>query len=307
VKISAIVCTFNRAELAVRCVAALLNQTLPSSDFEIVVVDNGSSDGTKDRLRGEFGNVPGLRIVDEPRPGLARARNTGWHAAQGEILAFLDDDAVADPDWLESIIRGFETATPRPGIVGGKVLPKWEIPLPYWVPAHVVVFLTILDWGPDACVIPEGRSVLGCNMAATQAALAAVGGFNEMLGRRGNKLLSWEDVELQDAVRAAGYSSWYEPSAVVHHLIPAARLTRRWMRKRVYWEGVSLGRRNAMKLGLFSARRFLFAARPLVGLLVLPHDWVALVWDGGAPERFMGACRTMRRMGHLAGLFGLSR
>jgi len=307
VKISAIVCTFNRAALAVSCVAGLLNQTLPESDFEILVVDNGSSDGTRERLRAEFGNAPGLRILDEPRAGLSRARNTGWHAAQGEILAFVDDDAIADPNWLESIVRGFETAIPRPGIIGGRVLPKWEIPLPRWVPAHVVIFLTILDWGPEARPMAEGDLALGCNLAVTQAAMAAVGGFDERLGRRGKKLLSWEDLELQQAVRAAGYSSRYEPAAVVHHLIPAERLTRRWMRKRVYWEGVSLGRRHAMELGLFSARRLLLAARPLVGLLVLPGDWVALVWDGGEPQRFMGACRTMRRMGHLAGLFGLSK
>ena len=306
-KISAIVCTLNRVELALRCVAGLRNQTLPEADFEILVVDNGSSDGTKERLRSEFGSLPGLRILDEPRPGLARARNTGWRAARGGILAFLDDDAVPDPNWLESIVRVFETATPRPGIVGGRVLPRWETPLPRWVPSSVVVFLTILDWGSEARVVPEGQFVLGCNLAVSQEALAAAGGFNETLGRRGNKLLSWEDVELQEAVRAAGYSSRYEPAATVHHLIPAERLTRRWMRKRVYWEGVSLGRRHAVDLGPFSPRRLLLAARPLVGLLVLPGDWFALVSDGGQPQRFMGACRTMRRMGHLAGLFGLSR
>jgi glucosyl-dolichyl phosphate glucuronosyltransferase len=307
VKISAIVCTFNRAELALRCVAGLLNQTLPESDFEILVVDNGSSDGTKESLRAAFGNSPGLRILDEPRLGVARARNTGWRAARSEVIAYVDDDAVADPNWLASILHAFETTTSRPGIVGGRVLPQWEIPLPRWVPAHVVVFLTILDWGPEACVVPEGSYLLGTNLAMSRAALAAVGGFNETLGRRGNKLLSWEDVELQQTVRAAGYSSLYEPVAVVHHLIPAERLTRRWMRKRVYWEGVSLGRRNAMELGLFSARRLLLAARPLAGLLVLPGDWLALVWDSGEPQRFMGACRTMRRAGHLAGLFGLSK
>jgi GT2 family glycosyltransferase len=239
--------------------------------------------------------------------GLARARNAGWQAARGEILAFVDDDAVADPEWLASIVRTFEAASPTPGIVGGKVFPVWEIPRPRWLPNSLLAFLTILDWSREAGPIPQAQYLLGTNMAVTRTAMAAVGGFNEALGRRGNKLLSWEDVELHDSVRAAGYSCYYEAAAVVHHSVPAERLTKKWMRKRMYWEGVSLGRREALNLGLFSARRFIIAARPAVGLLVRLGDWLDLAWDRDESQRFMGACRTVSRMGHLAGLFGLSR
>src|SRR5688572_20182007 len=122
-RISAVVCTYNRSDRMAAAVRSLLVQTLPSTDYEVLVVDNCSTDDTAavvDRLRQ---GAPNLRYEHEPTLGLNPARNRGWQAARAPHVAYLDDDAIADPGWLAAILEVFETVRPTPAAVGGKIEP----------------------------------------------------------------------------------------------------------------------------------------------------------------------------------------
>src|SRR3990170_3383610 len=117
--ISAIVCTHNRAPYLFKALRSLDNQTLDSALYEVIVVDNASKDNTKEVFR-EFSGKTNWRYIYEPDIGLSRARNTGWRNAHGAYIAYLDDDAVACPEWLENIINVFETFKPSPASVWGR-------------------------------------------------------------------------------------------------------------------------------------------------------------------------------------------
>ena len=125
VQISVVIPTHNRARYLSLTIQSLLDQGLPRSDFEIIVVDNRSTDSTKQVIDG-FGGGDLVRYVFEPALGASRARNTGWGHARGRYVAFLDDDVIASPAWLENILGAFETLQPTPGCVGGRVDPIWE-------------------------------------------------------------------------------------------------------------------------------------------------------------------------------------
>lgn len=299
-RVSVIICSLDRVARVRRCLAALVAQTAASEVYEVIVVDNGSRDGTCEMVRAEFGSHPNVSVISEPERGLARARNTGWRAATGDIVSYVDDDAIPAPDFVAQVIRVFTTVTPRPGIVGGRIDPLWEAPRPPWLTRALAAYLTIVDWGPNAGPLVPGQQPVGCNMSAPRALIAAVGGFDVSLGRVGSRLLSMEDSALGDAIRATGHSGYYDPAIVVQHCIPPERLTRAWMRRRVYWEGASLA--------LHKGRSGSSLARAAAALaLKEPGAWLALARDSDDPAAFELACLKIYRIGYLAGLLGLAR
>src|SRR5690349_21431211 len=126
IRISAIIPTYNRADYLGNAIQSLIEQTLPIEQYEILVIDNCSTDRTRQIVCEDFAHVPNLRYIYEPVLGLSQARNTGWQQARGDYVAYLDDDAIASSQWLEKILFTFRTVTPIPGCVGGKVEPIWE-------------------------------------------------------------------------------------------------------------------------------------------------------------------------------------
>lgn len=241
-RISAIVCTHNRAPLLRKGLVSLVQQTVAVEDYEIIVVDNASRDGTKEVtcLVREMEKASNLRYLYEPRLGLSHARNRGMNEADGEIVAFIDDDAIAAPEWLEMIERAFEDVDPRPACVGGKVEPIWGIPKPDWFPQLLVGYLSVLDLGDEAHWCDTAKEhLVGCNIAFWKEALLGLGGFNPLLGRRGQSLRGNEEIELLRKMKQRGQGIYYEPKAVVHHFIPKERLTKKWMIRRFYDEGLS--------------------------------------------------------------------
>src|SRR4051812_37764690 len=130
IRISAIIPTYNRDAYLGKAIQSLVDQTLATEQYEILVIDNCSTDHTREIVCNEFGHVPNLRYIYEPVQGLNQARNTGWRQARGELVAFLDDDAIANSEWLEKILMVFETVKPIPGCVGGQVEGIWETERP---------------------------------------------------------------------------------------------------------------------------------------------------------------------------------
>lgn len=300
--ISVIVCTHNRVEYLQKSIQSLANQTLPVHGFEIIVVDNASTDHTRKLIQSEFSHVSNLRYVDEPILGLSRARNTGWKHARAEYVAYLDDDAIAAPNWVETILDTFQQITPQPGIVCGKVIPLWESTQPVDLPESTGHLLSILDWSEEPFVL-RGKHFCGANMAFPKAALAAVGGFAVKLGRKGKQLISNEESLLQHQLEQMGYCTYYHPGIQVQHHIPAHRLRVSWLLQRSYWQGISdarLSEELECRPALKKAGLILYAARNLFKQSI---SLVRSLFSAQDQQKFLGMrCDCYRALGFVVGL-----
>lgn len=298
-RIAVVVCTYNRADRLPACLASLTVQDLPHSDWEIIVIDDGSTDTTP-TVCAQFAHLPNLRVIRQANAGLGAARERGWRATTAPVVGFLDDDAVAPPGWLRLAVDHFASAAPLAACLGGPTRGQWEIPPPAWLDAGLSLYLTV--WAPYAERRESATDHLfvGANMFFRRAALEAVHGFDAGLGRRGASLLSHEESDLWDRLRAAGYRGVYEPSLWVFHYVPAARLTPAWFRRRIYWEGVSIARRARLpRRPLRGLRLMVFALvdRPVLSHLAHPARWGrSLAWQchiayqwGYARELFRGS------------------
>jgi GT2 family glycosyltransferase len=204
-----------------------------SSNVEIVIV----VDHDDDLLDMCVDKWPHHRVVPNRfAQGLSGARNTGVSYTTGEVIAFLDDDAVAESGWLDALTAGF--ADESVGGVGGHVKPAWAAAPPSWLPPEFwwVVGCSYVGLPIEA---REVRNPIGANMAFTRSVFEHVGGFREEIGRVGTIPLGCEETEFSIRARAAGFTVWYLPTAIVHHSVPAERLTLRYFLRRCYAEGLS--------------------------------------------------------------------
>lgn len=301
-KITAIVTTHNRVDYLRKALQGLVQQTLPRDSFEILVVDNASTDATRKAVQEEFSELTNLRYVFEPTLGLSHARNTGWRSAKGEYIAFLDDDAIPSPQWLEKIVEAFETVEPKPGCIGGKIEPIWEAERPNWLADDIALSLTILDWSAVPLFLNEDQWLAGANIVFPKFLLERFGGFNTSLGRKGTNLISNEEVLLVRKIKKEGYRVYYHPEIAVRHHILAARLNKQWFFSRYYWQGVS----DAMVYSHLElptpASRWRTAVRQLTKLLLSPKTLFTLVSSTDSPECFAAKCHTLSALGYIRGL-----
>jgi glycosyltransferase involved in cell wall biosynthesis len=179
-----------------------------------------------------------VKIVVSDKYGLSNARNVGVDSAKGEIIAFIDDDAVADVSWLENLVRNY--ADSMVVGVGGAIRPLWENKAPAWFPDE-------LNWivGCSYKGLPESRSLvrnpIGCNMSFRKSVFEKIGYFRADVGRFGRKLLAGEEPELSMRIleRMPGSKIVYDPSAVVFHRISRDRVGFTYLFERSFYEGVS--------------------------------------------------------------------
>lgn len=239
-----IVCTRNRAGLVAGCLASLAEQTI--SDFDIVVVDNGSTDGTARLLTSWTEHEPARRrVVTEPTPGLSRARNAGLAVTQADVVLFIDDDAVAPPGWAAAHLASYQQAA-APAAAGGPVVLDWAGPRPQWLGSRLEHWFSALDHGDQPGPFPPPHGPYGTNMSARREVLSGVGGFAESLGRRGRSLISSEEADLWQRLWDRGHSIAYEPATVVVHRVPRRRSRRRWVLRRGWAQGRTNARRRVL-------------------------------------------------------------
>ncbi|HEX3035187.1 MAG TPA: glycosyltransferase [Thermodesulfobacteriota bacterium] len=303
--ISAIICTHNRADYLAKALQSLVDQHTPKDKYEVIVVDNCSTDSTKEVV-GKFSGAGNIRYIYESALGLSHARNAGWRNARGRYVAYLDDDAIACPIWLDKILEVFETVTPRPGCVGGKADPLWEAPRPTWLSDKLVTGLTVIDWFDTPHVLVDLRQkwLVGANIAFPVEVLERVGGFTSGLDRAGKNLLSSGDVFLEKQILKAGYSCFYHPEIAVSHHIQRSRLEKRWFIRRYYWQGVSDAAMQLLEESPSKVRRIRIAASMALRLLRSPRKLMNLVLTRDDPERFTEKCFTLIEVGHIMGLLG---
>jgi glycosyltransferase involved in cell wall biosynthesis len=256
------ICTRNRMALLERALRSMEQQTLPKDAYEVLVVDNASTDGTQGLVEGYTGGSMVVRYCYEPVLGVSSARNRSIREAQAPIVAFLDDDAVAEPGWLAAILSVFNTDTRRPLIVGGRVELEWESPPPAWLPPEVLTLLGSLDHGAvrHDCEFPK-EVFFGTNMAFDRDYSLRGPGFDTKIGRRGSNLVSNEELAIQWRMFEDGAALVYEPSAAVRHWVPNDRLRHVWMLRRMFDQGRSDVRSPAPAVPGAEPRPFLKSAR----------------------------------------------
>lgn len=238
-KFSVIISTYNRADY-LRATLRNLSALRTEQSWELIVVDNNSQDHTRAVVDEAARSFPVIvRYLFEPEQGKYAALNTAIRAASGEIIALTDDDAQVEPDWLERAAEALD----RFGCdyVGGKVLPIWGGRPPKWLPnkggKHWAV-IALLDYGPDSFELVD-RSPLGVNLAVRREAFDRAGLFDNRLGRKAGTLRNQAQREWCLRARAAGVRGFYVPEMIVHHLIPQERLSKRYFRRWMYWNGIS--------------------------------------------------------------------
>jgi glycosyltransferase involved in cell wall biosynthesis len=299
--ITVAICTHNRAAFVEKALASLMSQSAPASAFDILVVDNASSDGTSQLVERWSAKDARVRGVREERLGLSYARNRAIEEAKARYLAYLDDDAIAAPDWVQSLLDAFRNVQPNPVAVGGPVRPIWGGPPPSWLGDGMRGVLTIIDFGERGHVIQDlyREFIAGANMAFELTALREVGGFDVGLGRVGKRLLSGEEILLLRQLGQRGGSVYWEPRAIVQHYVPADRLNKDWFYRRYYWDGISqaIGDIRLNRLGI--GRRIFQVLRSTKGYLLSGRYRGMLFGD---ETRRMGArLETLRYLSKMYG------
>lgn len=236
--ISAIICTHNREQYLGLAIDSLLQQDF--TDFEIIVVDNASTDGTRQVVEARLPH-PKLRYIYEPVTGLSIARNTGAKNSQSPIIAYLDDDAIATPQWLRVLYSAYENH-PKLAIAGGKVTLIWPegITPPPWLSDNLAENLGAYDLGDQWVEIKNpGLTPRGLNYSIRRSFLEKIGGFDINLGRVGKRLLSNEELQMTELALKQGWQVAYIPEALVAHHVAPERINRAWFMERGWWQGIS--------------------------------------------------------------------
>ena len=228
-RVSVILCTYNRCDMLAAALESVAISELPDSlAWEVLVVDNNSSDRTRDVVE-EFGRrYPGqFRYQLERQQGKSYALNAGIRQARGQVLVFMDDDVVVDAKWLGNLISVFQ----KEGWAGagGRILPERTFTPPAWLALegkYALAPLAIFDLGVEPKELVEPP--FGTNMAFRREVFENIGGFRTDLGPRPGSEARSEDMEFGYRALGAGYRLWYEPSAVVYHSIPPRRLSKEY-------------------------------------------------------------------------------
>ena len=253
------VCTNRRPDQTAECVSALRGQI---GDAPLALVTSGLED-----VSGHRATFPG-EVLEEPRPGLSRARNRAlaW-TPDGEVLAFVDDDAVVADGWWEALRRAWAAAPPEVAWIGGPIRPRFAVRPPDWVSDAILPALTLLDLGDEVRDLdPSVKALYGANISFRAGPLRQAGGFDPAYGHAGSTVFFAEEDEAQQALARLGYRGRYVPDAAVWHVIPSERLTRASFVRRRFAFGQTLGmhgrrrRATAARHAVMSAAGALMAA-----------------------------------------------
>jgi glucosyl-dolichyl phosphate glucuronosyltransferase len=245
-----LICTYNRAERLAETLESLRHQGDVPGAWDILVVDNNSSDNTAEVVASSATSFPvPLHYVVERQQGKSYALNAGLSGITTDIVLFTDDDVRVAPGWVRTAVEALDQ-DPDIGYVGGPVRPIWGASPPSWFPetsSNLWGTVAVLDYGPAPFEFESrSRVPIGANMAARRSLIEQAGGFTTALDRSGGALLGQGQAEFFYRTRHLGASGRYLPTMVVHHHVPASRLTKRYFRRWWWWKGVSRARLHAL-------------------------------------------------------------
>ncbi|MBN1147307.1 MAG: glycosyltransferase family 2 protein [Anaerolineales bacterium] len=223
-EISVVICTYNRADILAQALHTACEQTLPDSAYEVIVVDNGSSDHTRSVVEDFIQRYPNVHYCLEEQVGLSHARNRGWQEAQGHYVAYVDDDCKLPQEWLSVAMDVIQRVAPD--IFGGPYFPYYNTHKPAWFKDEY----GSQEIFKQACVMERGY-LSGGNIIIRTGLLEYAGGFSPKLGMSGEDiaygeetaLIRWARVNLPEAV------IYYDPQLYVYHLVRDEKMKLRWV------------------------------------------------------------------------------
>lgn len=235
------VCT-NRSPADVADSLAALGAQVPADRLAVVTsgLDSAAAEAHGDAAPGP--------VLEESRSGLSLARNRAlrWARETGaEVVAYVDDDAIVGPGWWQALVNAWARVPDDVAVIGGRILPRWAAPPPAWISPAIMPTLTVLDLGDEPRDLdPRETTVFGANISFATGALDAIGGFDPAYGHSGRRVFFSEEDQAQRLLAERGFRIRYDPTLVVDHVIPAARLKRSAFIRRRFAYGRALGMRG---------------------------------------------------------------
>jgi glucosyl-dolichyl phosphate glucuronosyltransferase len=287
--ISIVVCTYNREKYLPKMLESVANQNCAKTDFELILVNNKSIDNTAS-ICEDFGVEQediNYHYFLETQQGLSYARNRGIKESKGEFVVFIDDDAFLEENYIKEL-KQYLRNTPELVGFGGKIYPFLECELPVWMSKYLSTLMSIIDLGGEVKLFSGSKYPIGANMGVSRKVIDKIGVFNESLGRTGTSMLGGEEKDFFFRIKEAGIPIYYFPKMLVHHVIPAKRLTVEFIKKQA--EGIGFSeklrtkksgeflKRSILELykwggtfGLFSI--YLIKGQPSKGVMLIKFRW----------------------------------
>ena len=270
--VSVVICSHNRSADVSECLAALIPQIGPEA--EVILVDSASDPENEAEMAKLAALYPAVNLTRVDQPGLSLARNRGVQLAAGDWIAFLDDDAVPFPDWLEKLLAVVASTAPTQAVIGGGIYPKWPEGMSgEHLSKRWKMFLSLAE-GDKPGSVADGYAVNGANYAIRRHVLLDIGGFSEKLGRVGGSLISGDDCLVTERVLDVGLAAGFDPAFKVYHKISRERLKISWILRRTFCEGISeirIFRSRDLPLPTHLQPVKLFASLPVLLVVSIIH------------------------------------
>lgn len=290
-KVTVAILTYNRADFLQQTLEGIGQQEFPRDHFEVLVVDNNSTDRTRAVVAALAAQRPAPRYVLETKQGLDHARNRAIREARGDLIVFADDDILVKPNWLaQLVVPLLADHARRIGAIGGEVIPVFPDGLPPWV----AEWHAPLAFRPDTGPLDAKHSPMGANLAVPRWVFEQVGPFSTALDRTGKNLFGGGDAELIRRVRAAGLEVWFAPGAAVKHQMPASRTTFRYAARHAFDSARSRVVDRAAQGGAqgYLLSRWLANALKAVAFTLLAGLNAIVFRTGGAKQALVRAWRA---------------
>ena len=230
--ISVVIGTYNRGHLLASAIECLMAQECPGIRFELIVVDNNSTDSTREVVNSFVIRDPRVRYLFEAKQGISYARNAGINQSRSPIVAFTDDDVRVAPDWISTIKKTFD-AHPEVGFIGGKVLPVWVVAPPDWITSQHWMPLGLQDHGDHEFYLESSRvtGVIGANFAVRRELFERIGMFAPEVQLVKGGIGTMEDHEFVARLWQGGVIGLYVPQLIVKALVDSERVKKKYHRR----------------------------------------------------------------------------
>jgi len=244
-KVSAVICSYNRARFVVDAVDSIFKQDFDKSRFEVIVVDNNSTDNVLELLAEYKAKHPdyNFRYYVEHNQGVAFARSRGAHEAKGEIVMYLDDDSMAQPNWMKYTVDFFDQ-NPDVYSTGGKITPYFLTGIPDWYSKYFFGLVGNFNLGSHDKRLTGNRYPCGANMAFRKKVFEEIGYFNTDLGRKGTGLLATEEKDIYIRILNYGKKVYYLPEVEVLHAVESNKFDKNY----VYRHSMGIGGGERLRL-----------------------------------------------------------
>jgi glucosyl-dolichyl phosphate glucuronosyltransferase len=240
VRISVVICTYNRERFLLKAFKSIVNQKYDKSLYEIILVNNNSTDNTEQislNFKKSNPNINFKYFVEEQQ-GLSYARNRGIKESSGDIITFIDDDAHAEPHFLSKTVEYLDRNT-EIAVVGGKIHLDYETEKPKWVTHYLESLFGYYDLGEKEKLFTKTKYPRGSNMSYRKTVFDKHGGFDVELGRKGNNLAGNEEKEIFVRIYNNGEKGLYFPDLLVYHAVPIERTKKEFIKKQAIGAGKS--------------------------------------------------------------------